>query len=210
VKASFIALALVLSPFAAGAQVIVNQAALDQLAGIPPAVITAPPEIRQPPHKIAYRPEIHKHVVAPPPATTLASSRIAAAPVAPKPAPPAAPVTPAPSHAQLAVAKPVLPKPVAPPPSAAVTFASGASDLPPGITAQLKPFCAKDEAGPITIDAYAAADPSDPSAAPRLSMARAFALRDALVACGVPSANIIPRADGTGKNPDIAQISTTP
>jgi hypothetical protein len=63
---------------------------------------------------------------------------------------------------------------------------------------------------PQELQDFAAADPSDPSAAPRLSMARAFALRDALMACGIPSASIIPRADGAGKNPDIAHISVAP
>ncbi len=198
-KAKFIVLASIFLPFAARAQVIINQAALDQLAGIPPVVILAPPEIRQPPRKVTYRPVYHRHVVAP---------KIASAGVVAKP--PAAPKPVAPK-AELAVAKPVVPKPAAPPPVAEISFAAGASDLPPGIIAQLKPFCAKlTPSGPITIDAYAAADPNDPSAAPRLSMARAFALRDALMACGIPSASIIPRADGVGKNPDVAQISASP
>ncbi len=197
-KAKFIVLASIFAPFAASAQVIINQAALDQLAGIPPVVITAPPEIRQPPRKVTYRPVYRRHVAAP----KIASAGVVAKPpVAPKPvAPPA----------QLAVARPVVPKPVAPPPVAKISFAAGAADLPAGIAAQIKPFCAKPAPGFITIDAYAAADPSDPSAAPRLSLARAFALRDALVACGVPSASIIPRADGVGKNPDVAQISASP
>ncbi len=198
-KAKFIALASIFLPFAASAQVIINQAALDQLAGIPPVVITAPPEIRQPPRKVTYRPVYHRHVAAP---------KIASAGVVAKP--PAVPKPVAP-QVQLVVAKPVVPKRAAPPPVAKISFAAGAADLPAGIAAQIKPFCAKPAPqGFITIDAYAAADPSDPSAAPRLSMARAFALRDALVACGVPTASIIPRADGVGKNPDTAQISAAP
>jgi hypothetical protein len=197
---------------AANAQVMINQAALDQLAGVPPTVIAAPPEIRQPPRKVAYRPIMHRHVAAPTTAPVVASSRVPRrVSVAPKAAPamPAAP-RPTPPQAQLAFAKPVIPKPASPA-SAEVTFAAGGSDLPTGIIAELKPFCTSSApAGPITIDAYAAADPSDPSAAPRLSMARAFALRDALMACGIPSASIIPRADGAGKNPDIAHISVAP
>lgn len=201
-KSYLIALAFCIAPFAAGAQVMINQAALDQLAGIPPAVITAPPEIRQPPHKVVYRPVVHRHVAPPPAATVLASARVPAEGAAgPKPTVPPPP---------LAVAKPVIAKPP-PPASAEVTFAAGASDLPPGIIAELKPFCGNPApAGPITIDAYAAADPSDPSAAPRLSMARAFALRDALMACGIASSSIIPRADGAGKNPDVARIAVAP
>ncbi len=198
---------LVVAAPGAWAQVTINQAALDQLAGIPPAVITAPPALRQAPHRVTYRPVVHHHVAVPPP--SLASSSVPKAVVAPKPAPAAPP-------AELAMAKPVVPKPAAPPPVAPpanveVVFAAGASDLPAGAGAQLKAFCAKPApAGFITIDAYAAPDPTDPSVAPRLSLSRAFAVRDALVACGVPSSSIIPRADGAGKNPDVAKVSVTP
>jgi hypothetical protein len=206
VKPYFAILAgLVVAAPLARAQVIINQAALDQLAGIPPAIITAPPELRQAPHKVAYRPVVHRHAAAPP--ATLASSSVPKTVIAPKPVP-AAP------KAELAVVKPVMPvapKPAPPPANVTIVFAVGADDLPPGIGAQLKAFCAKPApAGFITIDAYAAADPNDLSVAPRLSLSRAFALRDALVACGVPSASIIPRADGASKNPDIAQISVAP
>jgi hypothetical protein len=43
----------------------------------------------------------------------------------------------------------------------------------------------------------------------RNSLARAFAVRDALTACGVPAAHIIPRADGAvaGKDPNSAVVS---
>jgi hypothetical protein len=196
----FLLAGLIFFPPRAQAQVVINQAALDQLAGIPPVVITAPPVLRAPSHKIAYRPRLHRRI-APRPAARLASSRIV-----PQPVPPRKPSASAPPILA-AVARPVLAKP-APPPSAAIIFASGASDLPAGIAGQLKPFCADKTSGPITIDAYAAADPSDPSAALRLSMSRAFALRDALTACGIASASIIARADGAnGKNPDRAVIS---
>jgi hypothetical protein len=198
---------LVVATPSAWAQVTINQAALDQLAGIPPVVITAPPVLRQAPHKVTYRPVVHHHVAASP--TILASSSMPK----PVPLPKAAPSAPI---AEPVVAKPVVPmsaapKPVPPPANVEVVFAAGAADLPPGTSAELKAFCAKPApAGFITIDAYAAADPNDPSVAPRLSLSRAFALRDALVACGVPSASIIPRADGVGKNPDIAQVSVAP
>ena len=98
--------------------------------------------------------------------------------------------------------------------SASITYSAGDSlRLMRGTTCsgqELDPLGSGTSGSPITIDAYAAADPSDPSAAPRLSMARAFALRDALMACGIPSDSIIPRADGVGKNPDVAQISASP
>jgi hypothetical protein len=181
--------------------VTINPAALDQLAGIPPVVITAPPVLRQAPRRVTYRPVVHHHVTE--------SPTLLAGPAMPKPVamPKAAPAGPI---AEPVVARPVAPKP-APPANVDIVFAAGAADLPPGTSATLKAFCAKPTpSGFITIDAYAAAEPNDPSAAPRLSLSRAFALRDALVACGVPSASIIPRADGVGKNPDIAQVSVAP
>ena len=92
-----------------------------------------------------------------------------------------------------------------------ITFAAGAADLPAGTAATLKPFCSTHPANGqlITIDAYATANAADPSSAPRLSMNRAFAIRDALTACGVPGQNIIPRANGAapGKDANTAIIS---
>ncbi len=196
---------LVVAAPSAWAQVTINPAALDQLAGIPPVVITAPPVLRQAPRRVTYRPVVHHHVTE--------SPTLLAVPAMPKPValPKAAPAGPI---AERVVAKPVVPlaapKP-APPANVEIVFATGAADLPPGTRATLKAFCAKPTpSGFITIDAYAAADPNDPSVAPRLSLSRAFALRDALVACGVPSSSIIPRADGAGKNPDVALISVAP
>jgi hypothetical protein len=110
--------------------------------------------------------------------------------------------------------QPVVARPVAPlrpqlPAPVVIDFAAGGSDLPGNVAASLKPVCT--HGGVVTIDAYAAADPSDPSQAARLSMSRAFALRDALTACGVAPANIIPRANGaSSKTPDIAEVSVSP
>ncbi len=196
---------LVVAAPSAWAQVTINPAALDQLAGIPPVVITAPPVLRQAPRRVTYRPAVHHRVTEAP---TLLATPSMPKPVALPKAAPAGPI------AEPVVAKPVVPlaapKP-APPANVEIVFATGAADLPPGTRATLKAFCAKPTpSGFITIDAYAAADPNDPSVAPRLSLSRAFALRDALVACGVPSSSIIPRADGAGKNPDVALISVAP
>jgi hypothetical protein len=180
----------------AGAQVIINPAALAQLAGIAPPVVSAPPVIREKPRKIAYR-RVYRMRAKP----VLAASRMVAKP-APLPAKPViqpAAARPAPPPA----AKPLLP--------ATIKFASGGAALPGNSAAMLKPFCAH-PGGMIMIDAYAAADPSDPSSAPRLSMSRAFAIRDALTACGIPSSSIIPRANGAAKvpNPNAAEISASP
>jgi hypothetical protein len=98
------------------------------------------------------------------------------------------------------------PQPVVTPQALVVDFAPGSASLPAGTGAALKPFC--EAHGVIGIDARAPADPSDPSIAMRLSLARALALRDALSSCGVASQNILPRALGSvpGKNEDEAVL----
>ncbi len=197
---------LLLAPLAR-AQVIINHAALDQLAGISPAP-PAPP-VRQPPAprrlaghepghggvKVTFRPAHAK------PPRAAGSKSPAALPAAPLPA------TPLP-----AAVKPPL-KPASPPAllPAVLHFATGSAALPSAAAAILRPFCGT-SAGPIFIDAHAAPDPADPSAAVRLSLSRAFAVRDALAACGIASARIIPRADGAAQSgdTDAARITATP
>ncbi len=182
-----------LLPSLAQAQVTVNPAALAQLAGIappPPAQVVAP--VAPPVHRhVVHHHRLEMAVVKPAPVAK-------AIPVVAKPAPVAAAVAvpPAPSLAAPA------PKPVAPPHALTVDFAPGSAALPAGTGAALKPFC--ESGGVISIDARAPADPNDPSVAMRLSLARAFALRDALTSCGVPSQNILPRALGNvaGQNED--------
>jgi len=189
-------------PASARAQVYVNQAALEQLAGFTVPAPSAPPPAPKP----AVRHVAHRVVrkMAP-------QSAVAMVPPAPKvvvPVKPVAPgpVTPAPVPV---VAKPVIP--VAPPVQKlpgplVIGFAAGSADLPANAAAGLKPFCTA-HGQTLIIDAYAPGDPSDPSAAMRLSMSRAFALRNALAACGVPGAQIIPRADGaTGPNLQAARV----
>lgn len=196
-KPVYIAVLLSLLPLAAGAQVVINQAALDQLAGIKPVVampVAAPVMPRQHP-----RP----HLVA----RVKPVSPVVAA-VAPAPAPPPAP-TPAPAPVQPVVAKPVVAKlpPLGP---VTIAFAPGGTDLPANAAAALQPVCARAGAdGLVTIDAYAPADGSDISAPMRNSLTRAFAVRDALSACGIPAAHIIPKADGAvaGRGPDDAVVS---
>lgn len=197
-------LGLLLSAPDTRAQVIINPEALNQLAGIPPPVITAPPAIRQTPHKITYRHVPPRHI----PPHHVAEPLVAAKPAAPAPLPQAKP--PVQPVAAKPAAPPPPPKPQ-PPQSAVILFAAGAAGLPGNSAAALKPFCAH-SGGLITIDAYAPADPADPSSAARLSMSRAFAIRDALAACGIASSNILPRANGAAKtaNPDAADISENP
>ncbi len=178
-------------PALANAQVVVNQAALAQLAGISaaPAVVAAP----------APAPVVH-HVVR---HWVVVRKTVTVAVVKPK-----AMIVPV-------VAKPVVPvvvapKAPAPPPVVVLRFASGAAALPAGAAAALKPFCSV--SGLVVISALAPGDPSDMSGAMRLSMARAFAVRNALTACGLPSARIIPRAEGSvaGQDEDVTKISTAP
>jgi hypothetical protein len=191
VKWVFLIAVICLTPAFARAQVTVNHAALVQLAGLDVAPSPVAPVVRKPVRPVAHR-AVHK-------AAPVAAVAVMPAPV--KPVPPAAPA-PVP-----VVAKPVIPppKPVLPPPLV-VNFSAGSAALPGTMAAALKPFCAAPGATAI-IDAYAPPDPADPSAAMRLSLSRAFALRDALAACGVPAARIIPRADGaTGKNLETARI----
>jgi hypothetical protein len=179
---------LFLTPLCALAQVTVNPAALQQLAGIsapppPPVAMTAPVVVVV----VHHWPHIRHPVVAvataklPPPVPVAA--RVVAPPT-PKPAPTA-------------------PKPVA---NVTLVFAPGSADLPGNAATALKPFCTA--SGVVAVDARAPTDPSDPSAAMRLSLARAFAVRDALAACGLPAQNSLPRADGNvpGQNEDATAI----
>jgi outer membrane protein OmpA-like peptidoglycan-associated protein len=239
--------AVCLLPVAASAQVVVHQAALDQLAGI------APPTPAPAVHKIVRRRVHHRpllRVVAKPAPVAAAKPAVAAvkpavAVAAAKPAMPALPALPppAPMDAQqiqqvlaaqeaadaaaadkryaLLSSKPAVPTAVAKPapapktapglPAIVVTFVPGGDDLQASAAAALQPVCKHaGAAGLVAIDAYAPADASDPSAAMRLSLSRAFAVRDALTGCGIPAAHIIPRADGAaGGDTGIARVSVT-
>ncbi|MDE8348728.1 MAG: hypothetical protein POG74_04490 [Acidocella sp.] len=192
-KPIYLALLLVLAPALAGAQVVIHQDALDQLAGVVPRVAAMPvsAEVVHPAARVIHEPVKQK----------LVTPKLLA--VVAKPAPVSVPV-PAPA-APVAPEPPVL-APLAP---VSVSFASGSADLPAGAAAALKPVCERAGVGGlVSVDAYAAADSSDLSAPMRLSLSRAMAVRDALVACGVVPSNIIPRADGAvaGQGPDAAVI----
>lgn len=171
---------LFLTPLPALAQVVVNPAALQQLAGIepppPPVAMVVP--VAAPVHHWTQR----KPKPAPKPAAPVqASARVVAPPAPPK---------------ATATAKPQPIPPAAPKALAPVTlaFTPGSADLPAGAAAALKPYCAS--SSHIAIDGRAPADPADPSAAMRLSLARALAVQAALTSCGVPPQNILPRALG--------------
>jgi hypothetical protein len=194
VKPYFCSVLLFLVPALACAQVVVNQAALDQLAGIQPKPVEVVEVPKPVVHHVVHHVVVHK----------------SAAPVTVAVAKPPPPV-PIPVVAKPVIAKPVAPKPAVPPPAASLHFASGSADLPAGAAAALQPFCA-DKTARVTINAVAPGDPSDPSVAMRLSMQRAFAVRAALTGCGVPDANIRPRALGSAgaKDLDTTQVTAAP
>ncbi|OYV39707.1 MAG: hypothetical protein B7Z81_02950 [Acidocella sp. 20-61-6] len=171
------------------AQVSVNAAALGQLSGVaPPPAVAAP---------------VKPRIVHPHPA--VARKKPVAAAVLPVVTPRPPVVKPAPPKAAV-----VVPVPAAKPPAPVVlAFAPGSAALPAGATAALQPFCTT--GFQIRIGAHAPADPTAPSVPMRLSLTRAFAVRDVLVACGLPLAQILPLALGSseGSN-DLTRITSGP
>ncbi len=143
-----------------------------------PAVAPAPPSV----------------AAGPPPAAVELPS---AAPVPPPPATPAPPTGAVPPAAAPPAAPPQ------PPPAAPlvlrVGFAPGQSDLAApeaGAVARLGREAPRTDATRIEVVAYAPASGGDASSARRLSLARALAVRAALVGAGVPAASIYVRALG--------------
>jgi outer membrane protein OmpA-like peptidoglycan-associated protein len=161
----------------AAAQVTVNPAALQQLAGIaPPRPVAVQPQPVV--HKVMFH---HRKPVL-----------VVAKPLAPLPKP-----KPAASPPPPAKALPPAPKPVT------LSFAPGSADLPAGAALALHGFCTAP--ANIIIAAHAPRDASDQSAAMRLSLARALAVRDALSQCGVPPSRLIPQALGAAQGADADQ-----
>ncbi len=196
-------------PGLAQAQVIVHQAALDQLAGV---VAPVPVVV----HKMMRKPTVGRHVAVRRvhavvvPAVIAAKPAVATAPPQPAVTAPAEPYMPAPPAGppvQVAVAKPAPALPVLPG-AVVLHFAAAAADVPGDAAVALEPICAAAKSdGYVDIDAYAPADKADPSAAMRLSLSRAFAVREVLIRCGLPLARIAPRADGAAGDVDTARIS---
>jgi hypothetical protein len=175
---------LFLLPVCAGAQVTVNPAALQQLAGIaapPPSAVAPQPVVPPVRHFRHYHRMALTRTKPTPPKLPPVAARVAARVVPPPVATAHAANTP--------------PKPPGPAGLVHILFAAGSAALPPSATSALAPWCAS--TGRIGINAFAPSDPSDPSLALRLSLTRALAVRDALVACGVPTQNILPRALGS-------------
>lgn len=202
----------------ARAQVTIDLHALDALpaARLPPRHI-APRPARKP-AKVEARTHAPATVAAKPPTATPASPAPAQVAIAPQAAaPPAVPPVAA-SLPSIAAAPPppatMASLPAGPPPSAVqgsepaapaqsrtllVRFAPDQSDLTPPETSALTGLA---HATPHTdttsfeVAAYAPAAGGDASFARRLSLARALAVRTALVAAGVPAASVYVRALG--------------
>jgi outer membrane biosynthesis protein TonB len=196
--ALFAAKTALAQPGGSEATLSINQGALEQLA---PAVRQAAPPQASPP------PVVHREFVRRP------RPRVVPEPLPlPPPVPPAVLIPAvAPPPAKSKPAKPVPAKPVPPPrpkPSPVLTlvFPPAAASLP---QANLAPFCAAGQHGIIVIGARAPAESGNPSGARRLSLARALAVRQALIACGVPSFHILPRAMGSapGADPNTTYVT---
>jgi len=172
----------------------------------------ATPTPAPPPAVAPGTPALAPSASAPPPAPAApaagaAATAAAAAAITIPDAPAAPPVIP-PVPAPAVAAPPPRPTPVAAAGSAAaalreglrVTFATGRSDLSPEAAAALERFASsapKDDAVTLNVAAYAAGNPEDPSTPRRLALARALAIRTALMAEGIASARIYVRAHGT-------------
>jgi len=199
---------LALAP-AASAQVSVNPGALDAL-----------PRAQTAPHRRAPA-RTHQQPAKPPsrngqkPATPPAPQ---AAPAPARPSQPEKPPIPPIPPAILALPPPVAVPLAQPPPTPTVpvapdaaglatpitggvriTFGPDSANLNPATEAALRSFArsVKDNEGAsINVYAYAAGSTEDPSTPRRLSLSRARAARAALMAEGIPSARIYPRALG--------------
>jgi outer membrane protein OmpA-like peptidoglycan-associated protein len=183
----------------ARAQVTVDLHALDAL---PPSAAAPRPVPRAPARrpvpsasKPSAAPAPRAEATAQPTATPLPS--VAAGP--PPPAVALSSEAPASAAAQPAAAP--LPQPSAQPSrTLRVDFAPGQSDLTPpeaGAVAGLGQEVPKDGAVRVEVLAYAPATQGDASAARRLSLARALAVRSALAEAGVPIGSITLRALGS-------------
>lgn len=221
VKAAILILVLCLVPLGARAQVIINQAALQQLAGTPapapvvkrvmavrPVVRWRRPAVRVVPAAIRILPP----PPAPPPLLATAPAPVVAVPVVAAPVVPKllSLLTPPRPRVATAVVKPQAAAAAAPG-AVVLRFAAGDDSLPDGAQAALAPICQQAAmASLVVIDAFAPASGSDASAPMRESLNRALAVKGALTGCGVPAAKIIPRADGTtGGDTATARISLT-
>lgn len=132
-----------------------------------------------------------------PPTATLPAAPPAVAAIAPVPAPPTQATAPQPPPPPVVASAATAATKV--PAGLQLTFASGASDLSPASADAIKRLVQSIPSSSDTtynVLAYAAGVANDPSQPRRLSLARALAVRGALIADGVSSARIYVRALG--------------
>ncbi len=188
-----------------------EQPTVERPAQPPATVATAPPAPNETQSAAPANVATALPAPAPPPAT-LPTAPPAAVALAPVPPPPAAP-EPAP---------PPPPPPISDTAASAatktgaglrVTFGSEQADLSPASAAAIKSVVQAAPTGDSTtfnVVAYAAGTPEDPSTARRLSLARALAVRSALIEDGISSSRIYVRALGaTGgdETPDRVDVA---
>ncbi|MBS0642403.1 MAG: OmpA family protein [Acetobacteraceae bacterium] len=161
---------------------------------------TAPPTVLNPAAPGATTPGTT------PSATPPSSTQPAARPALPESTPAIASIPPVPPPAEAAAPPPPPPisdqaatkaEPVSQ--GLRLLFATGQSDLSPDSAASLKQLTSSLPPGDATsfsVSAYAPGSRDDPSSARRLSLARAMAVRSALVSSGVASTRIYVRALG--------------
>ena len=193
-------LALLLPCLTSGArgQVSVDMHALDGPGATQPAPAHHPPAQRAP--------AVHRTTSAPhadqPAASRTAEDHATQKPTAtPASAPtPALPTRqPAPPPPSTTVPAPA-PSPLPLPPTVRLVFEAGKADLTPADEAAIQDLARAipaPAADSVSVLAYAAGKPDDPSTARRLSLSRGLAVRSVLLASGVPSAQIYVRALGS-------------
>jgi outer membrane protein OmpA-like peptidoglycan-associated protein len=164
----------------------------EEPAAVPPIAAPAPlplPPTPPPPPPVVAAPAPD----APPSAATPAPAPPEVA-AAPQPAPPAVVAAPRPAAA------PAAARPAAPPPERVqLLFTPEAQELTKAMRDDLRRLAGslpEDETLRLTVNAYAGGDPAHPSLARRASLARALAVRTALMEAGVRSTRIDVRALG--------------
>lgn len=214
---------MLLGSAAAGAQVTMNQGALDALPREKPHRRPTPHRAPRPAPQAQPAPQSAAPPPTPPPPQVTAPA---------KPAKPAIPATP---PAILALPPPT-PVPLAHPPppptvpvaddapgearaiagGVRVTFGPDRVDLNPATVAALRDFArglAAQSGTSVNIYAYAAGNPEDPSTPRRLSLERALAARAVLLDEGIASPRIYPRAlgpAGGSADPDRVDVVAGP
>ena len=192
--------ALLLPPSWAEAQVSVDLGALGPPARLPPvqaprervAPVPVPRQAAPDLHAVkvpAAKPRPRAADTNPAQATAPAAPPLAAPPPAASPALVAAPALAASSRA--------APRPM--PAPVRLVFAAGKSDLTSPEEAAIRTLAKAiptPEASSVSVLAYAAGSPDDPSTARRLSLSRGLAVRTVLIDAGIPSGQIYVRALG--------------